>query len=658
MKRLSIDDLAQIVELQQEVAQFRGPQIELMQEICSRILLLTGADGAVVGLREETEVVFRAQSGSLVDRPGDRLELACCFAGQAILGREVLHSPDAKNDSRLDLEVLKTPGVGSVICIPLAGHETTIGVLKVISKRTEHFNDREIGLLRLIAGVLESSIGQTEVRDLLTVSERKFRTLFENASDAILISKDGIGIEANAAFCDLYGYGPQEIRGLNALVLLPPEARPDALERITQAHDGIYEARAVKKSGEVVDVEAVGKTLFINGEPIRVTTSRDISAKKRTEAALRLSEQKAREAAQAKSLFLANMSHELRTPLNGVVGMTNLLLGTELTQDQREYALILNQSSENLITIVNDILDFTKLEERKLTIQPLPFKLRCLVSEVCGIFRISAEKKNLSIHQHYAEDLPLYLNGDPIRIKQIFLNLLNNAIKFTPHGSITVQASGRSGAVRFTITDTGPGIPEEFTHLLFTPFRQLDPSATREVGGTGLGLSICRELVTLMGGEIGFTPAPGGGASFWFELPLTEVIPPEKDLPQEIHAKVQRKQVLVVEDNAVNQLIAQRMLEKLGHSAKLAGTGHEALAALESGAFELVLMDCQMPLMDGFETTTRIRNSSAPWKNIPIVAMTAHAVAGDRERCLAVGMTDYLAKPIKLSDLAGLASLR
>ncbi len=658
MKRLSIDDLTQIVELQQEVVSFRGPLIELMREICLRIQALTSAEGAVVGLLDEDEIVYRACSGTQVEKLGMRLKVSSCLAGQSILKREVFHSSDARNDPRVTQEAVNDMGFGSLICVPLSGHERTIGVLKVTSRNAEHFNDREVALLRLVAGVLESSIGQAEVRDLLTISERKFRTLFENASDAILISKDGIGIEANAAFCELYGYEPQEIRGMNALELVPPEVRLQAQERIASAKDGTYESTAVKKTGEVIDVEAVAKTLFINGEPIRVTTSRDISAKKRIEAALRLSEQKAREAAQAKSLFLANMSHELRTPLNGVVGMTNLLLGTELTPDQREYALILNQSSENLITIVNDILDFTKLEERKLTIHPTTFKLQCLISEVCDIFRISAQKKNLRIEQELSSDLPLYLRGDPLRLKQIFLNLINNAIKFTQHGGVTVHAIGRSGAVRFIVTDTGPGIPADFTHLLFTPFRQLDPSATREVGGTGLGLSICRELVTLMGGEIGFTPVPEGGASFWFELPLTEALAPEKTLPQEEETKIRPKHVLVVEDNPVNQLIARRMLERLGHHACIAGTGSEALVALETGTFDLVLMDCQMPIMDGFETTQRIRSASAPWQNIPIVAMTAHAVAGDRERCLAVGMTDYLAKPIKLSDLAGLASLR
>jgi CheY-like chemotaxis protein len=338
--------------------------------------------------------------------------------------------------------------------------------------------------------------------------------------------------------------------------------------------------------------------------------------------------------------------------------MANLLLGTELTQDQREYAQILNQSSENLISLVNDILDFTKLEERKLTLHPTTFKLEGLMSEVCGIFRIAAQKRNLRIEQEISADLPLYLRGDTLRLKQIILNLINNSVKFTQNGYVTVQASGRSGAVRFTVTDTGTGIPAEFTDLLFTPFRQLDPSATREVGGTGLGLSICRELVTLMSGEIGFNPVPEGGASFWFELPLTESLPPENSLPQEEQKDIRGKRVLVVEDNPVNQLITRRMLEKLGHHALVAGTGIEALTALEKEIFDLVLMDCQMPIMNGFETTQRIRSTSAPWHSIPIVAMTAHAVGGDRERCLAVGMTDYLAKPIKLSDLAGIVSLR
>jgi PAS domain S-box-containing protein len=325
-------------------------------------------------------------------------------------------------------------------------------MIKVISKKPNHSNEREVGLLRLVADVLESTIAQAEVCELLTASENKFRMLLENASDAILISKDVKGIEANAAFCELYGYELHEIPRLDAFTLAAPETRDQIIRRIKTRFDDSYETRAVKKSGEIFFVEAVGKTFSINGKAIRVTTSRDVSAKKRIEEALRPS-------AQAKSLLLAHMSQELRAPLNGTVGLTNLLLETPLSREQRNYALLLRRSSEDLVGIVNDILDFTKLEEKKLTINLVAIDLPALVDEVLGLLEVEAAKKSLAVTREIAADLPRLLRGDPLRLKQVLLNLLHNAVKFTGRGSVAVRVSGRSGAVRFTVTYTGPAFP-------------------------------------------------------------------------------------------------------------------------------------------------------------------------------------------------------
>lgn len=379
-------------------------------------------------------------------------------------------------------------------------------------------------------------------------------------------------------------------------------------------------------------------------------------SKAETEALLRESEQKSRAATQAKSDFLANMTHEIRTPLNGVLGGTSLLEDTSLSQQQKEYVRIVKASADSLLTLVNDILDFSKIEARKLELEKIEFELLQSVEDICQILSHPAKKKGLSLNYTMGSDLPKVVIGDPTRIRQILLNLVNNAIKFTSKGQIEIRVALDGDKILFQVIDTGVGIPEGSLEKMFKAFSQLDASTTRKYGGTGLGLSICRELVSLMGGEIGVESVEGKGSTFWFKVPLPRST---KESVNTSHREVRTSEplkILVAEDNSVNQMIFKVMLEKMGHMVHLVTNGREALDALSVGHYNLVLMDCQMPEMDGYEATRQIRSSGASWADTYVIAITANAMSGDRAQCLAAGMNDYIPKPIKKEQLSEVLS--
>lgn len=369
----------------------------------------------------------------------------------------------------------------------------------------------------------------------------------------------------------------------------------------------------------------------------------------------------AREASQAKSRFLAAMSHEIRTPLHGVIGMGELLAATPLQSDQREYVDMLRQSGHTLLELVNDILDLSRVEHGKLELEPAAYAPAALLADLARLHGVAAASKGVQLRTEGLESLPAQAYGDAGRIRQIAGNLLANAVKFTAEGSVTlcvsVERRGPAPLARIAVVDTGIGIAAAHTRRIFEQFTQAEPGIAARFGGTGLGLSIARTLVRLMGGEIGVASAPGQGSTFWFTLPMppppgqTHSLPEDKAESREAPGAAEGAPVLLVEDNPINQRIAQRLLERAGLRVTTAADGIEALRHLESERFRAVFMDCLMPRMDGFQTAAEIRRRESGLRRTPVIALTASAMKGERERCLGSGMDDYLAKPIDLVEL-------
>ncbi|UOF00656.1 ATP-binding protein [Bdellovibrio reynosensis] len=375
--------------------------------------------------------------------------------------------------------------------------------------------------------------------------------------------------------------------------------------------------------------------------------------------AIRKSEQAANQGAKIKSEFLANMSHEIRTPINGVVGMTSLLKDTPLNSQQKGFVEIIDTSAKILLGIINDILDLSKIEARKLNLENIDFDLHQTLNEVTRALAFEAEKKTLKLVLTIKAEVPQFVVGDPIRFRQILINLINNAIKFTESGTveITAQKVGsvdlKTAKVRFDVKDSGIGMSETTVQELFKPFTQADSATTRRFGGTGLGLSICKQLVELMNGDISVKSALNEGSLFSFTLPMHLSAPKAevKTVTKSVDLSTRKLQILIADDNLTNRLVAGQMVEKMGHQPTIVSNGKEAIEALQVKTFDLVLMDCRMPELDGYQATRLIRASGKNFSQIPIIALTAGAMDEDREACKAAGMSGYLAKPMTYDDL-------
>lgn len=413
-------------------------------------------------------------------------------------------------------------------------------------------------------------------------------------------------------------------------------------------------------------IGAMASTLQLFNDRVHRDLLEEIENHRATGTVLKQTSSEAQQAVRAKSSFLATMSHELRTPMNGILGFCGLLLENELTPDARRQAEAIKQSAESLLVILNDILDFSKLEQGMVKLDPHDFDLPALLQQITNILQPMAATKGLGIASHVSKDIPAFVYGDSHRLRQVLLNLINNSIKFSDKGAIIVEVDLKQRTtdrvlLKFSVIDQGIGMSEDVQSRLFERFMQADNSISRRYGGTGLGLSICRELVELMGGNIGVQSQLGVGSRFWFtaEFVVSDVsartAPTETDvLAQSLPTQIETTKaldILVVEDNAVNQKLVTALLTKKGHQVTLATNGGEAVWHARDHKFDVILMDVQMPIMNGLDATKIIRATPNANNKTPIIALTANAMEGDRETCLATGMTDYVSKPIKPAEL-------
>jgi PAS domain S-box-containing protein len=525
-----------------------------------------------------------------------------------------------------------------------------------------------------------ASVERKRIEQLLQESELRFRILTRATNEAVRdwnIDTDSVWWNRNVQ--TLLGYTEEEVGPSNTWwsETVHPDDRQrvvSSLQALVRSNEDFWsgEYRVRRAEGSYADVFDRGYILRDpDGRAVRMIASMMDITKRKREMDLARARDAALESARLKSQFLANMSHEIRTPMNSIIGMTDILLHTELTAEQREFMEIVRMSGESLLTVINDILDFSKIEAGKLHFEMLDFEPRTVVEEMVAMLLEQTHVKNLRLSATVAHDVPVAMRGDPGRLRQVLTNLVCNAVKFTPQGGIDVRATKESESdthvvLRFEVTDTGIGVPQEARACLFQAFSQVDASTTRKYGGTGLGLAICKQLVNLMAGQIGCDSVPHQGSTFWFtaqfekpspahsphdvalEIIQKPVNPPASQLSEDVR---RRMRVLVVEDNAFNQKVVLRQVREMGFGADAVANGIEALKALHIIPYDLVLMDCQMPEMDGYACAAEIRRLERDGSHLPIIAMTAHVMKSDRDKCLAAGMDDFLSKPVRVAHL-------
>lgn len=506
-------------------------------------------------------------------------------------------------------------------------------------------------------------------KESLSDSEKKYKKLFQMMTNSFAYCKvlydenqvpcDFTVEEVNDAYVHFAGKERGEVIGKRASALFPEMAAPAYMA-------SLQKLSPVNEPSSFIDIYSSTLDRWMNISAYSIEEGyfalvfTDITDRKQEEEQMKKAKEAAEAANKAKSEFLANMSHEIRTPLTGIIGMLDLTLMAELPEQLRENLMTAKYCSNTLLTLINDILDFSKIEANKIELESLEFDIKEFCEEVFHIHSMGVEQKGLHLTYEIDEQVPPVLIGDRNRLQQVVNNLLGNAVKFTEKGSIDISVQMENMTeeqvwIKFQVIDTGIGIDPKELERLFKSFSQVDGSITRKYGGTGLGLAICKRLVKLMGGEIGVKSEKGKGSMFYFELPFAyknhRISSQEKSRPRCMIGKSdQTFRVLLVEDNPINQMVIRHLLTERGHEVSVVDNGYDALQVLEKQDIDIVLMDIQMPGMDGMETAQKIRIQRQE-HHIPIIALTAHAMEGDQERFLGAGMDGYLTKPIQIEEL-------
>lgn len=546
-------------------------------------------------------------------------------------------------------------------------HRISINESHELASLANEFNSMTNSLTNLIN---ENKAIEAHLRELSLVASESDNAIF-------ICNHEGYIEWVNKAFTTISGYSPDEIIGTRAEVLSPNNISTGLDPSSKRFEEMLAERKSVRYENENITKQGVRYWIITTLSPIFddqgnlhkvIAMDVDVTKIKRSEIAMQKAKELAEASEKAKQLFLANMSHEIRTPMNAIIGFTELLQETNLDPEQKESLEAIKSSGENLLVLINDILDLAKIEANQIEFESIPFNIRDLAHGVCKMFTPKAASKNLNCELNIHEDIPEYLIGDPYRLNQIFINILSNAIKFTHVGSVTFSIdcepiNDSEVLLKFFIQDTGIGIPPHKQHLVFSNFTQASEGITRKFGGTGLGLSIVKQLVSHQNGTIELQSVENEGSIFSVAIPYKIASEDEAQSSKLrntnhqntlINRGVKGKLILIVEDNPVNQLLATRILTKLGYEIEVAENGKIAVEKTKNKLFDVILMDLQMPDLDGFQATTIIRTKGNLNNQTPIIAMTAHVLPGEKERCIKSGMNNYISKPFATKELNAL----
>lgn len=606
--------------------------------------------------------------------PGDEFELGKTYCTHTLHANGPTSFSEAGHSSIKNHPCYEAFGLESYIGIPIIVNNERFGTLNFSGPEvhTVAFTEDDHELIRLFGQWVENELSRQQAFQEI----RQQSQLLESMSQLVRIGSWRLDLKTENIYWspvtrEIHEVGEDYTPELaNAIEFYKAG---ESRERITElVQKGMEEGtpwseelQIVTAKGREVWVNAMGQPEFEDGKCVGLFgTFQDIDERVKSNLQLKEAKEAAEAAAKAKSVFLANMSHEIRTPMNGVIGILDLLQRSELSSQQLDQVNIAKSSADALLTLLNDILDFSKIEAGKLGLEQINFDLRELFESTVASLKTLADEKSLALTLDHSQMQQARVNGDPGRIRQILLNLIGNALKFTDSGEVSISAktTSENGALRIwvEVKDTGLGIESDNLAHLFDAFTQEDASTTRKFGGTGLGLAIVSQLCQLMDGNVEARSELGTGSCFSFNLllkPEQSEISTFKEHSTDFHLDASKMKILLVEDNKVNQLVAQQLLQMQNLDCDIAENGAEALLSLNEcdpqSPYTLIFMDCQMPVMDGYEATQKIRTGAASdrYRDIPIVAMTANAMQGDREKCLNAGMNDYMSKPIKIDSL-------